>query len=111
MKYALGIILAWAALPAQADTVGMCVLAGTAEEACTCAAEGLAGEVSAEDFAHYDAIAAEFVKRRKEGLSWVEAWDAGVAKVAEEAGMRPNALQQQMNPVGSAHREVMLGCM
>jgi len=110
MKHTLIALLALAALPARADNTIMCMDTGNSEEMCTCAAEILAGEVSAQDLAHYDAIGAIFAEQRAEGLGWVEAWDKAVTTVAGDAGMTPSELQHAMNPVGKAHRDAMKGC-
>ncbi len=102
--------LTFTTLPAIADTTAMCVDTGKTEEVCTCATEALAEAVSEEDAARYSAIGTLFVANREAGQGWVEAWDAAVAGIAEEAGVRANELQKAMNPVGKAHREAKKGC-
>jgi len=110
MKHTLIALLAFTALPAWADNTIMCMDTGNSEEMCTCAAETMAKDVSAQDLAHYDAIGAVFAEQRAEGLGWVEAWDKAVITVAGDAGVTPGELQHAMNPVGKAHREAMKGC-
>ncbi|OWU86180.1 hypothetical protein ATO6_04840 [Oceanicola sp. 22II-s10i] len=96
--------------PAPGDGVtAMCALRDD-PEVCTCATEALQDEVTEEDFAAYDRIGADFTARREAGEPLEAAWDAALAPVADDMGLRPNKLQAQMNPVGRAHRTAIRGC-
>ncbi len=109
------LVSAWAGhAAAQTDITDLCDandgILGETAEICECALTELREAVPADSFEIYADVSARFLGGRGDGLSLVEAWDAGVAAEAEERGVSATGILKATNPTGKAHRDAIRNC-
>ena len=112
MRWILFGIAALAATPAAADPVfDMCMKPGQyGPEQCDCVVTELKGEVSAENYALYSAVAGRYLQGLSGGLSRADAWDAGVAAEAEARQANFAGVLGTTNEIGKRHRDIAKRC-
>lgn len=92
----------------EARIVAMCA-ENYAVEVCRCAMPAFEQAVGAEA-AVYEAISAQLLEKRAEGMDYIPAWEAAVEAVAVGQGVSALSLQARMNPVGVAHNRALAAC-
>lgn len=96
---------------AFADAVhGMCSDRDNTDKVCACAATQLKTEVSDEDYALYQTIAADWLKNQSDGMDHVKAWDIAIKVESDRRGVSSTDTLSKTNKIGRTHGKAIKTC-